>query len=60
LACQEEFFVTCTLDVEKNDEHARVFALHQSLSFLVCPEPIMPLKHPCKARAFFPERLSDH
>jgi hypothetical protein len=24
------------------------------LSFLVCPEPSIPFKRPCTARAFFP------
>jgi hypothetical protein len=41
---------------KRNDEHALDFA--STLTWL-CPEPSMPIKHPCTANAFFFKRLSN-
>jgi hypothetical protein len=30
------------------------------LRLSVCPEPIMPFKHPCMAHTYFPERLYNY
>jgi hypothetical protein len=63
-SCQNKFFRIIfehLLDIKWNDEHAFEFVLHLfRFFFSVCTEPIIPFKHPCSARTFFPERLSNH
>jgi hypothetical protein len=61
LSCQDELFAKNPLDEKDNDEHALDLSVfHPSRPLLVCPEPRMPLKHPCTAHAFILGRLYNH
>jgi hypothetical protein len=58
LTCQGEFFKNNSL-AKENDEHALDFTLQLSHLFLVLLSLDMSFKHPCRAHAFFTERLSN-